>query len=487
MTHMTSLPVIDWDYADRMHHAPLLGTAGDVFFTYDGAGQRVRKVLRPGTGSTTLTERIYIGGWETFRSRSGGTITSPVTTEIQTLHVMDDKRRIAMVEIKITASSTTGPLWRFQLTNLIDSAVMELDPQGRVISYEEYHPYGSTAFRSSDASSEVSPKRYRFTGKERDEETGLYYHGARYYIPWLGRWTAADPAGFVDGPNLYLYASANPITLSDPSGRLSMDFSTKIVEGPKDPSFGGGMSRVNATYYQFGDDRVEGHAQSPRGHKEHEKLTILITLIRVPKHRRRRHPLLPLCPLLAPREQHHRRHPPRRQRRPQATPSKRSHAEPPKGPSLALALPSLGPSASVLELDWRYTEVISSLTGATRTSPPPPAGSYMGRVPPVTMKAWEPSLEGSSVGDSSLGARPKEPGAPRELRPERVGHWLKVKGLPGVQRAGRPPQGRHHLPSLDPDSWSLRIWCATISSTFSAARAPAPRSTETSSRSMEST
>ena len=118
---------------------------------------------------------------------------------------------------------TTGPFWRFQLTNLIDSAVMELDPQGHVISYEEYHPFGSTAFRSSDSSSEVSPKRYRFTGKERDEETGLYYYGARYYMAWLGRWTAADPAGFADGPNLYGYARDNPVRLNDPQGTQSTE------------------------------------------------------------------------------------------------------------------------------------------------------------------------------------------------------------------------------------------------------------------------
>ena len=223
MTRMTSLPVIDWDYADRMHHANMGPGGGDAFFTYDGGGQRVRKVFKPSTGTITLTERIYIGGWETFRSRDGGTITSPVTKEIQTLHVMDDKRRIAMVERTTTGGTpaTAGPLWRFQLTNLIDSAVMELDAQGRVISYEEYHPYGSTAFRSSDASSEVSPKRYRFTGKERDEETGLYYHGARYYAPWLGRWTGADPAGFVDGPNLYCYSRNDPVRMIDPSGRAS--------------------------------------------------------------------------------------------------------------------------------------------------------------------------------------------------------------------------------------------------------------------------
>src|SRR5206468_5993634 len=115
----------------------------------------------------------------------------------------------------------SGPQWRFQLGNLLDSAVMELDPAGRVVSYEEYHPYGSTAFQSF-GSATLSAKRYRYTGKEKDEETGLYYHGARYYVPWLGRWTAADPGGMVDGPNLYVYGRNNPVKLSDPSGRQAV-------------------------------------------------------------------------------------------------------------------------------------------------------------------------------------------------------------------------------------------------------------------------
>ena len=82
------------------------------------------------------------------------------------------------------------------------------------ITYEEYFPYGGTAFHSADSTSRE--KRYRYTGKEKDEETGLYYHGARYYAPWLGRWTAADPAGLVDGPNLYAYVRGNPIRMQDP-------------------------------------------------------------------------------------------------------------------------------------------------------------------------------------------------------------------------------------------------------------------------------
>ena len=73
------------------------------------------------------------------------------------------------------------------------------------ICYEEYHPYGSTAYRAASSATDVSDRRYRYTGKEKDEETGLYYHGARYYAPWLGRWTAADPSGVVDGVNLFAY------------------------------------------------------------------------------------------------------------------------------------------------------------------------------------------------------------------------------------------------------------------------------------------
>ena len=62
------------------------------------------------------------------------------------------------------------------------------------------------------------PKRYRYTGKERDEENDLYYHGARYYAPWLGRWTAADPAGIKDGTDVYGYCAGNPIVMKDPHG-----------------------------------------------------------------------------------------------------------------------------------------------------------------------------------------------------------------------------------------------------------------------------
>jgi RHS repeat-associated protein len=96
---------------------------------------------------------------------------------------------------------------------------MELDDSGAVISYEECHPYGSTAFHVGDGNAEVSAKRYRYTGKERDEETGLYYHGVRYYPPWLARWTSTDRLGLRQPGetdlNLYAYVRCSPITRID--------------------------------------------------------------------------------------------------------------------------------------------------------------------------------------------------------------------------------------------------------------------------------
>jgi RHS repeat-associated protein len=61
-------------------------------------------------------------------------------------------------------------------------------------------------------------RRYRYTGRERDEETGLYSFGARYYAPWLGRWCSPDPLGLVDGPNTYVYARNNPLVYTDTPG-----------------------------------------------------------------------------------------------------------------------------------------------------------------------------------------------------------------------------------------------------------------------------
>ncbi len=214
MTSMPHLQNMKWDFEDQLHHVDKGNE--QVCYVYDAAGQRVRKVVEKNNGAL-IEERIYLGGFEVYRRRNGA-----ITFERETLHIMDDKQRIALVDTRTidTQDIDQAPrqLVRYQFGNHLGSAVLEIDNQAQVISYEEYYPYGSTSYKAVRSQIDT-PKRYRFTGKERDEETGLYYHGARYYTPWLGRWINSDPAGMLDGPNLYGYVSNNPVRLVDPLGQ----------------------------------------------------------------------------------------------------------------------------------------------------------------------------------------------------------------------------------------------------------------------------
>ncbi|MEQ1575555.1 MAG: toxin TcdB middle/C-terminal domain-containing protein, partial [Vicinamibacterales bacterium] len=199
MSGMPHLAAMDWDFEDQLERVDL-GGGGRAYYVYDRAGQRVRKVIESRNGARQK-ERIYLGGFEIYREYNGNG--SAVVLERESLHVMDDKQRVALVEtLTMQNGSSVGalaPLQRYQLGNHLGSASVELDESGALVSYEEYHPYGTTAFQAGRSAAEVSLKRYRYTGKERDEETGFAYHDARYYAPWLGRWTSCDPTGLDDG------------------------------------------------------------------------------------------------------------------------------------------------------------------------------------------------------------------------------------------------------------------------------------------------
>lgn len=212
-------PNMRWDYKDQLHQVDK-GGGGTAFYVYDASGQRVRKVWEKSPGQ--VEERIYLGGFEIFRRHSGPLSVNAVTVERETLHVMDDKQRVALVETRTldTAGDDPAPRRRvrYQPGNHVGSVTLELDEQARIVSYEEYAPYGSSTYQAVHGQTEAS-KRYRYAGKERDRESGLYFFGARYYAVWLGCWCSCEPLDIAVGPNLFRAVDNNPITLVDRNGK----------------------------------------------------------------------------------------------------------------------------------------------------------------------------------------------------------------------------------------------------------------------------
>lgn len=264
MTSMPNLPVLSWDFKDQLHSSQQQvvnnGVGERTYYVYDASGQRVRKVTELASGQPK-DERIYLGGFELYRKygASGQTL----VLQRETLHVMDDHKRIALVETRTLDVAGNDPapaqLIRYQLGNHLGSAAIEIDDQAQVISYEEFHPYGTTAYHAARSQAE-SAKRYRYTGKERDEETGLGYHGARYYASWLGRWVSCDPIGVGDGLNIYAYVHDNPLSHIDPDGT----FTKKTYDDFLDKQIKAGEKEVAKDTKKLADSKKEKAAADKR-------------------------------------------------------------------------------------------------------------------------------------------------------------------------------------------------------------------------------
>ena len=155
-------------------------------------------------------KHYYLGGYEIYRRINSGTL----EVERESLFIEDGTKTIAQID----DDGTTQTI-RYQYDNHLGSASLELDETGDIISYEEYHPFGTTSYRSGRDVTEVSLKRYKYVGKERDNETGLYYYGARYYGDWIARFISVDPLQH-KYPHYtpYQYAGNKPVTFIDLDG-----------------------------------------------------------------------------------------------------------------------------------------------------------------------------------------------------------------------------------------------------------------------------
>lgn len=201
-----------WNFREEMQAISISDTK-KAYYVYDNAGQRVRKIVE---NNGIKKERRYLDGVEVYEE---STITGPQLRR-ESLSINDDTGRVCLIETKtLDLSGSSGThLYRYQYSNHLSTVSLELNKRGTPISYEEYHPFGTSSYRAVNKNINGEAKRYRYTSKERDEESGLYYHGARYYVSWIGRWLKVDPAGLVDSCNLYKYSKNSPVNYKDSNG-----------------------------------------------------------------------------------------------------------------------------------------------------------------------------------------------------------------------------------------------------------------------------
>lgn len=185
-------------------------------YRYVCAGQRVTKsTCQPIKQGMHQQQVRYLAGLE-------------LRTTNMTSQMSEDLRVITLKGMRILHWQRGKPedvdiyQLRFSLADRSENIQFELDGEGNMISREHYYPFGGTALWATASQITSHYKSLRYAAKERDI-TGLLYYRCRYYAPWKMRWINTDPAGGVDGLNLFRMVRNNPVTFTDEDGRITVN------------------------------------------------------------------------------------------------------------------------------------------------------------------------------------------------------------------------------------------------------------------------
>jgi RHS repeat-associated protein len=194
-------------------------TTAGVTYTYDGDGNRLQKsngkLYWYGSGSITLDE-----------SDAAGNITNE--------YILFGGNRVARRVV------SSGQI-QYYFADHLGSSRAVTDASGNILDDADFYPFGGERTYTS-----TSGNTYKFTGKERDTESGLDDFGARYFTSQFGRfmtpdWSASPvlvPYADLGNPqtsNLYAYVANNPLNTVDPEGHFRLD---PGIENYNDPDTG---------------------------------------------------------------------------------------------------------------------------------------------------------------------------------------------------------------------------------------------------------
>ncbi len=200
-----------WDLLNRLETVEELDEEGNLEvikeYGYDVNNLRIWEKNRHGQ----ITHYVY--------NQKGNRIERH-TDEQSEYYIFRNLRHIAK---RVVDHSTNTEKTYFYGTDHLGSTVLMTDEDGNEVFSAETTPFG-------DSVSELGPmadtENLMYTGKDLDEDTGLYYFNARWYDPTVGRFISEDPAR--DGRAWYVYVANNPLRYVDPSGLISQEHETEL-------------------------------------------------------------------------------------------------------------------------------------------------------------------------------------------------------------------------------------------------------------------
>jgi RHS repeat-associated protein len=218
-----------YDAHDRLTEVTDQSNVTIATYKYDalGLGRRTKKIV----GSAT-TRYVYAILQSVEELDGSG--------NLQRLYAFGDRiDQVVMMEAADQAdvdndSNTSETMRFFFHTQLIGSVTHVTAAAQTVVESYEYDPYGKITIKDktgSTTSSSPIGNAYTYTGRQLDEETGLFYFRARHYSPGLRRFVQRDPLGYHGGPNAASYCQDCPTVLRDPTGLKSVPVPVKGTGG----------------------------------------------------------------------------------------------------------------------------------------------------------------------------------------------------------------------------------------------------------------
>lgn len=206
-------------------------------------------VLSGNTITCGLDTVFQNGTWQEFivdlqtdleAAEPGNTITSVQNFRVRGSGMVDNVKLLSDIPPEDVATTSVPEIVYHHEDHLSGSNV-DTDEQGNILQLLDYFPYGSVRLDEKSGNYEND---YKFTGKELDEDTGLYYYEARYYDADIARFVSIDPIAnfspeqFLHDPqqmNGYSYVRNNPLKYVDPTGlKLSKENREKSFEEASD-------------------------------------------------------------------------------------------------------------------------------------------------------------------------------------------------------------------------------------------------------------